>query len=75
MRPAKHSLMKLSVEALSPDQKTPLDVIGELRRLRLDAERYSSSDMLLIRRIIEKLLSARLYGRKAYTEFSFNLPC
>ena len=39
----------------------------------LDAESYSHSDMLLIRRIIQKQLSARLHALKAYTEFPYNL--
>ena len=37
------------------------------------AERYSHSDMLLIRRIIQKLLSAQVHALEAYTEFSYNL--
>ena len=76
MRFAKHSSMKLPLKALSPDQEAPLDIfrqIGELGRLWIDAERYSNSDLLLIRRIIEMQLSARLHALKAYTEFPYNL--
>jgi hypothetical protein len=72
MRFANHMSMKFPVEALAPDHEAPLDVfrhIGALRRLWLDAESYSHSDMLLIRRIIEKRLPARLHALKAYTEF------
>ena len=77
MRFANHTSMKFPIEALSPDHEAPLDIfghIGELRRLWLDAESYSNSDMLLIRRIIEKQLSARLHALKAYTEFPYKLP-
>ncbi|MFP6803095.1 MAG: hypothetical protein VCA12_08165 [Pseudomonadales bacterium] len=69
--------MKLPVEALSPDHEAPLDIfrqIGELGRLWIDAEGYSHSDMLLIRRNIQKQLSARLHALKAYTEFPYNQP-
>ena len=77
MRFAKHSSMRLPVEALSPDHEAPLDIfrhIGELGKLWKASESYSNSDMLLIRRIIEKQLSARLHALKAYTEFPYNLP-
>ena len=77
MRFANHSSMRLPVEALSPDHEAPPDIfrhIGELGRLWKDAERHSNSDMLLIRRIIEKQLSARLHALKAYTEFPYKLP-
>ena len=63
MRFAKHSSMRLPVEALSPDHEAPPDIfrhIGELGKLWKASESYSQSDMLLIRRIIEKQLSARL---------------
>ena len=75
---ANHSSITLPVAALSPDHEAPLDIfghIGELRRLWLDAESYSHSDMLLIRRSIEKQLSARLHYLEAYTEFPYNLSC
>jgi len=77
MRFANHSSMRLPVEALSPDHEAPLDIfrhIGELGRLWKASEIYSNSDMLLIRRIIEKQLSARLHALNAYTEFPYNLP-
>ena len=69
--------MRFPITALSPDHEAPLDIfrhIGELGRLWLDAESYSNSDMLLIRRIIQKQLSARLHSLKAYTEFPYSLP-
>ena len=77
MRFANHSSMRLPVEALSPDHEAPLDIfrhIGELGKLWKASESYSQSDMLLIRRIIEKQLSARLHALKAYTEFPYILP-
>jgi hypothetical protein len=43
-------------------------------KLRTYAESYSDLDMLLIRRIIQQQLSARLHSLKAYTEFPYNLP-
>ena len=76
MRFANHSSIKFPVEALSPDHEAPLDIfghIGELGKLWKASESYSNSDMLLIRRIIEKRLSARLHSLKAYTEFPYNL--
>ena len=76
MRFAKHSSMRLPIEPLSPDHEAPLDIfrhIGQLGKLWKASESYSNSDMLLIRRIIEKQLSARLHALKAYTEFPYNL--
>ena len=69
--------MKLPLEALSSNHEAPLYIfrhIGELGRLWKASESYSNSDMLLIRRIIEKQLSARLHALKAYTEFPYKLP-
>jgi hypothetical protein len=77
MRFANHTSMKFPVETLSPDQEAPLDIfrqIGELGRLWKASMSYSNSDMLLIRRIIQKQLSARLHALKAYTEFPYKLP-
>ena len=77
MRFANQSSMRLPVEALSPDHEAPLDIfrhIGQLGKLWKASESYSHSDMLLMRRIIEKQLSARLHALKAYTEFPYNLP-
>ncbi|MDC0069305.1 hypothetical protein OAL10_11030 [Gammaproteobacteria bacterium] len=77
MRFANHTSMKFPVEALSPDQEAPVDIfrqIGELGRLWKASESYSNSDMLLIRRIIQKQLSARLHVLKAHTEFPYKLP-
>ena len=74
---ANHTSIRFPVEPLSPDHEAPLDIfgyIGELRRLWLDAESYSHSDMLLMRRIIEKQLSARLHSLKAYTDNPSCLP-
>jgi hypothetical protein len=67
--------MRFPITALSPDHEAPPDIfrhIGELGRLWKASESYSQSDMLLIRRIIEKQLSARLHALKAYTD---NPPC
>ena len=69
--------MRFPITALSPDHEAPLDIfrhIAELRVLWLSADRYSQSDMLLIRRIISKQLTAQLHALKAYTEFPYNLP-
>ena len=69
--------MRLPVEALSPDHEAPLDIfrhIAELRVLWLSADRYSQSDMLLIRRIISKQLTAQLHALKAYTDNPSCLP-
>jgi len=69
--------MRFPITALSPDHEAPPDIfrhIGELGRLWKASEGYSNSDMLLIRRIIEKQLSARLHALKAYTDNPSCLP-
>ena len=73
MKFANHSSIKFPVEALSPGHEAPLDIFRHIGELWKASERYSHSNMLLIRRIIQKQLSARLDSLKAYTESPYNL--
>ena len=69
--------MRFPITALSPEHESPPDIfrhIAELRVLWLSADRYSQSDMLLIRRIISKQLTAQLHALKAYTDNPSCLP-
>jgi hypothetical protein len=73
IRFANPSSIKFPVKALSPDHEAPLDIfghIGELETLWKALESYSHSDMLLIRRIIQKtMLISMCFFTKEGKEF------
>ena len=63
--------MRFPITALLPEHESLPNIfrhIGELGRLWKASESYSQSDMLLIRRIISKQLTAPLHALNAYTD-------